>query len=577
MSFLTGEFPRSIPRAVWLGARARNAMNRPLFIGAVGFGAAVAALVALVLAPQEVRHIRHVPAPLDVARPDTTPLVAALSQASQRLNAAESSLAFARAHVAKAPAPVVDTLSPRLLRTRDSLAAAVNDLDALLTRVESAPVTASYRALAESPQLTTTPRVKLLIDSLSDVDKDRETYGTAGATDPVYLALNARATEIGRAIQLVAQQRRDALRDQITKVNAPAQQQAITETPSADTAGWVAERDSARSIASEASKALVDARGRLKEYNDAVEHEREQAQLNAPMVALLAAALVFGIALGFGVSFFQEMRHPRVSSDEHEVERLTGSRVLATVAPRPRDPNRHRRQADRTAPRYFDPSADGYQLTYLHVARAGASRLMLSVASSDTGIAAVVAMNVAAIAADEARSTILIDTDARTSPAAAALRTHAEPGLADLLQRNLNWAEVTTQAAAGRDRVIDVLPSGIAPGPLDPARVTELFRGEAARLARHYEAIVVVSSIEQASAGLPAAFPIPDVIVCARVGYTRIDELNAAVDRIRSAGSNPLGIVLWNAASPALPKADRLARSPRPIRTAEMSAMTAAE
>jgi hypothetical protein len=574
MAFLTSEFPRSIPRAIWLAARARNAMNRPAFIGAVGVGAFGAALAALVLAPQEVRHIRKLPPPIDVIRPDTVPLIAALAQSRLRLAAAESSLAVARTRAAAAPPPVVDTLSPRLIKQRDSLAAAVNDLDALLTRVESAPVTASYRALAESPQVATNVRIKSLIDSLADVDKDRESFGTAGGADPVYLALNSRATEIGQSIQQLAQQRRDTLREQIKRITLPAQHQAITATPAADTSGWVAERDSARSLVSEATIALSDARSRMKEYNQAVEHARDQAQLNAPPVALLAAALVFGVALGFGVSFFAEMRHPRVSADEHEVERLTGTRVVATIVPRPRDPNRHRRASDKAAPRYLDPGADGYQLAYLHVARAGASRLMLSIVAPDTSIAAVVAMNFAAIAADEARSTILIDTDARSSPAAAAIRTHAEPGLADIVQRNLNFAEVTTQAVAGRDRVIDILPSGVVPSGLDPKQVTALFRTEAARLARHYEAIVVVSSVDQAIAGLPAAFPIPDVIICARVGYTKVSDLNTAIDRIRAAGGNPLGIVLWNATTPALPKADRVARSPRPIRTAEMAALT---
>lgn len=577
MSSLTGEFPRAVPRAVWLGARARNAMHRPLFIGTVGGSVFVAALVALVLAPREVQHIRHLPPPVSVTRPDTTPLVAALAQARTRLVAAESSLSSARAHAATAPKRVVDTLSSKLLHARDSLATAVNDLDALLTRVETAPVTASYRALAESPQLSSNTRIKSLIDSLADVDKDRESYGNTGGADPVYLALNARAADIGRSIQAAAQQRRDDLRAQIAKLNAPTQEFAATVAPTVDTTGWSAERDTAQSLVVQSTTALSDARGRMREYNDAVEQAREQAQLSAPTAALLAAALVFGIVIGFGASFLGEMQHPRVSSDEHEVERLTGSRVLATVAPRPRDPNRSRRQADRVAPRYFDPSADGYQLTYLHVARAGASRLMLTIVAADTSIAAVVGMNVAAIAADEARSTILIDTDSRTSPVAAAIRTHAEPGLADIVQRGLNWSELTTQAVAGRDRIIDVLPSGIAPGPLDTGKVNELFRAEAPRLARHYEAIIVVSSVDQAASGLPAAFPIPDAIICARVGYTKIADLNSVIDRIRAAGGNPLGIVLWDSAPPALPKADRVARSPRPIRTQEMAALTTAE
>ena len=56
MAQMTGEFPRVIPRPVWLTARARNAVHRPMFIGAVGIGVFVATLVALILAPQQIRH-----------------------------------------------------------------------------------------------------------------------------------------------------------------------------------------------------------------------------------------------------------------------------------------------------------------------------------------------------------------------------------------------------------------------------------------------------------------------------------------------------------------------------------------
>jgi hypothetical protein len=98
---------------------------------------------------------------------------------------------------------VVDTLGPILIARRDSLTGSVNDLDALITRVETAPLAASYRALAESPQLTSNPRVKALLDSLTDIERDRDAFGAAGGTDPVYVALTSRATEIGRAIQNV--------------------------------------------------------------------------------------------------------------------------------------------------------------------------------------------------------------------------------------------------------------------------------------------------------------------------------------------------------------------------------------
>jgi hypothetical protein len=449
----------------------------------------------------------------------------------------------------------------------------VNDLDAFLTRAESAPLTASYRALGESPQLSGNARVKTLLDSLTQVERDRETFGTTGGADPVYVALTARSAEIGREIQAAGQQRRDVLRDQVAKMNLPNPRQVAAQAPAADTAGWVAERDSAQSLVGQANGALVDARHRATDYDAAQIRAREEAKFSTPPVALLAAALVLGVVLGFGSAFLGEMQRPRVS-DEHEVERVTGARVIATVRPRPRDPMRSRRAADRTAPPYFDPGADAYQLTYLHVARTGASRLMLTIAAAETGIAAVVAMNVAAIAADEARSTIVIDTDARTSPVAAAMRSHAEPGLADMIQRSVDPAEVTTQAAAGRDRMVDVIPSGVAPAGLNPKSVTDLFRREATRLARHYEAIVIVASIDQATAGLPGSLPIPDTIICAQVNHTRLADLNRALDRIRAAGGNPVGLVLWDAPAPALASPERIASAPRPLRTQEMRAIT---
>jgi Mrp family chromosome partitioning ATPase len=567
---MTGEFPRAIARPVWLTARARNAVHRPIFIGAVSASAFIAALVALVLAPQQSRRVAP---PRTSPRPDTAAFTAALAQARTRMSAAESSLAYSRAHPQVAPKPGIDTLSRALTARRDTLSTALGELDALLSRVEGAPVAASYRALGESQQLASNPRAKALLDSLADIERDRDAFGTSGGADPVYLALTSRATQIGRAIQAVAQERRDALRQQIAKLIAPATHQVVAQSPSADTAAWIAERDSARSMVVQATTALTTARTKAEEFDREITRANQSAHLDASPVALLAAALVFGIALGFGSAFFDEVRRPRVS-DEHEVERVTGARVLSTIVPRIRPPDRRRRAADREAPPYFDPGADGYQLTYLHVARTGASRLMLTIAGADPGVSAVIGINVAAIAADEARSTIIIDTNSQTSPVAAGLRIHAEPGLADVMDRRMDWAEVTSQASVGRDRVIDVLPSGITLAARNPGEVNELFHREGGRIARHYEAIVVVTSVEQAAAGLPGALPIPDTIVCARVGHTRIADLQRSLDGIRSAGGNPLGIVLWDAPPPALPTPERLAAAPRPVRTAEMKALT---
>jgi hypothetical protein len=77
-------------------------------------------------------------------------------------------------------------------------------------------------------------------------------------------------------------------------------------------------------------------------------------------------------------------------------------------------------------------------------------------------------------------------------------------------------------------------------------------------------------------AGLAGALPIPDTIICARVGHTRIADVNRALDGVRAAGGNPVGLVLWDSVAPVLPSADRIAKAPRPVRTTEMRAMTTA-
>ncbi len=545
-------------------------MNRPVFIGAVGIGTFVAVLVSLVITPFQTRRSGSTLAAARAARPDTVLYATASGQARTRLASIDSALAQARS-AALAPKSATSLLNGSTM-SRDSMSAAAGNLDALLTRIETAPVVASYRALAQSPPLATSARVRLLLDSLNELEREREAFGLPGGGDSAAAALAARVTAVGQAIEAIGQTTRDSLRQTVATIGIGGEQQLTPAAP-VDTAGWIAERDSARSLVVDADTALVGARRRADDFDRETARERAAAQVSAPPVALLGAALVIGVVLGFGTAFFGEMSRPRIS-DEHEVERVTGVRVLATAFRRARDPNRDRRLADRLAPPYFDPRAPSYQLTYLHVVRAGATRLSLTVTGADTSIAAVVGMNVAAIAADEARSTILIDTDAHSLPVAAALRSHAEPGIADVLRSHIDWAEVTTQTMAGRDRTIDVIPSGMSPTPLDPAALTDLFRQESMRLARHYEAIVIVATLEQIAAGLAAALPVPDVIVCARIGQTRLADLKSSLEAVRQGGGTPLGVVLWDGVLPPALTAEHVERNARPPRTAEMRALT---
>jgi hypothetical protein len=95
-----------------------------------------------------------------------------------------------------------------------------------------------------------------------------------------------------------------------------------------------------------------------------------------------------------------------------------------------------------------------------------------------------------------------------------------------------------------------VVPSGPDAPPFQA--VSALLQSDAARLARRYDAIVLVSAAEQVLNGLPSVLPVPDVVYCVRTGQTPVAHLRRALEDIERTGGRMRGIVLWNAPDPVL-------------------------
>lgn len=570
---LTSEYRLVVPRATYLAARARNAMHRPIFIGAVSVGTFVTALVALVVVPQQGRRAAQAIAPKPGERPDTMVLTQAVTLANARVASTESALSAARTKAAMlAQAQEDTTLDPVVMEKRDSLTRRLTALDALLARTETAPLAASYRALGESKELAGHTAVKALLDSLTDIERERDASATSGGADPVFVALTARATEIGRALQTIGNARRDSLRSALVSLAAPARPTA-SQLAQADTVRRIVAHDSATAALTAATGQLESARLRLEDLDRRAERARALANpLNAPPYAMLASAIVFGMVLGFGAALYQELRRPRIA-DAREAERVSGTRVISVIRARPPSAERGRRMADRVAPPHIDPANDAHQLTWLFVAPPASSILILTISGESSLISAIVAANLGAVAAEEARNVIVIDTDEQRSPVSSALRIDARPGLHDILEGRVSWPEATRHATIGRDRVIDVVPSGVSQSPSNGRRVSDLLRRDAARMARHYDTILINAASELALSGLPGVLPMHDVIYCARLGLTRHSDLKKAIQGIRLAGGNPLGIVLWDDVDPALITPAEIAPGVRPPRTAEMEAL----
>ena len=534
-----------------MNARARNVLRRPVRVGAIGLVAFVVVLLSLVAVPRRAQRAAAVVAPTAAERRDTASLIARAADDRARLTAAESSLALARVRLLRPAAPpAVDTLPPDIVARRDSLAAIAAELGRLLARVEQAPLAASYRALADAPSLRDDARVKALVDSLADVERERDAFGAVGGIDPNYVALTSRATDIGRAIQEIAESKRGDLRRDVAALTPPAPPPVAT--PTIDTMPRLARRDSLRVMLGARLRLLEEARLANARLDARAQRARDLANVSAPPLAILAAALVLGLAAGFGVTLLQEMRAPRLA-DIREAERATGLRVLARVTEYVPTPDRARRRADQEVPPLLESGSDAYRFLYLAASSAMPGALVVAVTARDRGIAAVVAANVAASAALDARASLLVDADPH-GVVAGVMRVRPAPGTAEIARGDISWAEAPVAQVVGRDRSTDVIPAGATPA--SPGAIAAAFARDLPRLTRRYDTIVATSALEPVLAA--PVLPIPRIIHCVRAGETTLAQLAADVASLREMGAQLVGLALWDRDEPRVPTRDEV-------------------
>lgn len=547
---------------LWMAARARNALRRVAVFGIVGGLVFVAALIAFVLVPKNASKKALAVAAKIESRADSSPAVTARDRAIAAVTVADSVLEVARKAAIPVPATVIDTFPPAVRAQRDTLNAELGMLNRLIDRVENAPLPTSYRALATSPLVAADPRVRILLDSLADIERQRTEYGAVGAVDPVYLALTTKATAVGRAIQGIAEVKRGEVRGKLAMIRpipAPLTRPRIT----IDTAQFLAQRAAAQQSYATVSRQLEQIRLKNTRIDRESAQARELANVGAPPWAMLAAALVLALALGFASSFGVELKRPHIS-DAREAEQITGARVLTVIKPPKVVVERSRRQADVEAPPLIDVVSESYRTLYLHIASVEASVPIVTITGDEPGIVATVAANLAASAAYEARSTLLVDVDPTTCSIASVLRIRPDPGLSGILTGTATWPEAIIPTTIGRDRPLDVLPSGTRRSGLPEPHVVEDVRNELTRMQRRYDFIIIAAPTSYVQRSATSIIPGPDVILCARVAHTTIGGLKSAVDSLRGADMRVHGLVLWDAEMPQLEAREEMLGASRP-------------
>lgn len=566
----------------------------------------IVALLTLILIPRQATRTAALLLEGTTDRPDTVALARSVDRAQLAVQSSELILARHKARARERQLHAPDSLANPLAsgpptNHRDSVAAQLLELNRLLAHAEHSPLTTSYRALGAATALRGDPRVGVLLDSLSDVERARTAFDAAGGVDPIFVALTARLNAIGRALQRIADGKRAALRTQLTAISGPPP--SATPIAAADTVGPLAHVDSARRAFSAATRALDSARATDAALDSRAEQAREIANASAPPIALMGAALVLGVAVGFAVTFGFELRTPRVA-DAAEAERVSGVPTLVIVGPHTPDPQRARRSADRTLSPLVELNSERYRYVYQRTTTGSPPPTLgfplLVVTGDEAELVATVATNVAIAAVHESRSALLIDADIDAAMVAPIVQVAAAPGVADVLAGRLDWTTAIVSAHVGRDRGLDVIPAGnptrrrtpfdtasmvlasatararvavsgepagieipdaktsSAPTPTTaplqattPAAVDSAeLRAELLRVARRYDLVVVAAPAGAVPPGSHSVLPLTDTIVCARLAYTTLTRLATFATAARDAGMRVRGTVLWDADVP---------------------------
>lgn len=551
-----------------MSARAKNALRRRARIAVVSGIAFVAALVTFVLIPRRASRVATAVEARIPDRPDSQPTLNARIAALATIAQSDSLLALTRRQAEQANAQSIDTLPFYLIPRRDSLTARVAVLTRLIERAQSTPLPSAYRALGSSPEIRSAPIVRSLLDSLTFIERERETFGALGGADPLAIALSARANSIGRSLVAIAVSRRNELRAELEPL-LPPRAPPVAATPTADTMAVHAQRNEAIGILNAANARLAEIRRRNQEIDRMAAQARQIANVDAPPWAMLASALVIALALGFAVSLLVEVRNPHIA-DVREAERTAGTRVLTVVDPREQIVERARRQSDVEAPPLIDVISDTYRILYLHLSSLDAPVNAVTVTGDDMDIASTVAVNVAAIAAYEARSTLVMDGDPVTCGVAGALRIPPDPGLTAVLAEKVVLSDAVVFTTIGRDQMLAVVPSGKRMGQPAPSAVKKV-KEDLERMSSRYDMIVFTAPLAQTKQDPTTILPTTDVILCARMARTPLRELSSAVETLRGAGMRVHGLVLWNTESPRLRTRDELlAAAKRRPREAEL-------
>lgn len=538
--------------ALWLAARSRNALRRKIFASLVAGGVFVVVLLGLIMMPRQVAV--EAPVGLGEERPDTSFVVKQVVDSREALDRYDSLLVDARASAVRAASNrshTIDTVSPELRQERIALMALLDELTVAMEKAAASPLPAAFRAIATTQALIGDPRAKVLRDSLDQVEKLREPFSALGAGDPIYVSLTAHLNELGRSLRDIATDHRAELRARIAPLMPiPVPPSIIHDR--LDTMSIIVARGSSLQDYEIAMQVLTDMRTRNAQIDSIIRARRIVANSDAPPLARITVAIVVALFAGFGIVLLIELRNPRVSNRK-EAESVSGLRVLAVINPVVKLVDRDRRMSDAQLPPLVDIVSDRYRVLYLHLTANDAKFQAVVVTGAESNIVTTVATNIAATAAYEASSTLLVDADINHRGVSSLLRIPDSKtrGLNGLLDHTLNWTQAVVPVAIGRDREMDVLIGRSEKSASITSADIERVRGLLMKMQERYDLTVVAAPLSYVQQASNTIIPTRDVILCVHIGQTPLSEIRDAVLSLQGIGRRVQGLVVWDDEAPS--------------------------
>lgn len=117
--------------------------------------------------------------------------------------------------------------------------------------------------------------------------------------------------------------------------------------------------------------------------------------------------------------------------------------------------------------------------------------------------------------------------------------------MSEVLARRMHWSSAIAQCVVGRDRVIDVLPAGLATNGGAWENAGGSFAAEVDHIGGRYDTLIVSAPVSRRGVVTRVAASVPDAVVCVRISRTPVRLLKRIISEARADGARLRGLVLW--------------------------------